>query len=80
MERGHITKAVFSTEIRCAVCGAIMTLVGGKHVPDDLRRQHMDEANADRRSVFVQPCEPCMERELGPARALKAALTEIKGA
>jgi hypothetical protein len=73
---GLVKDAVFSHCLHCSECGNLLQLKSGCAVAE-LAASHKHPRRTGNSVTYIQPCQNCIEIEVAPARALKAALLSI---
>lgn len=77
MNSGLIAPAVFRTALYCADCGAVLQHCKGVQISQEAKSAIARQEASDIYPVAIKPCKTCIEKETGPARALKAALDSL---
>jgi hypothetical protein len=70
---GLIKNATFSHRMHCSECGSLLRLKSGDQVAKT-DKLHPAISWSCYIVTFIEPCRECIEAEVAPARALKAAL------
>jgi hypothetical protein len=70
---GLVKQATFSHRMHCSECGSLLRLKSGDQVAKTDKLHPSINWSGDI-VTFIEPCRECIETELAPARALKAAL------
>lgn len=73
-DTGYLGPAEISVRFCCANCGALLQIKGGKA---QLGAGHDPLEIGPRRTVHIVPCSNCIEKEVGPAKALRLAIAGL---
>ena len=72
--RGYIGSAELTVKLLCADCSQPLQLKDG---PAQIGEQRARSEIGPVRSFYIAPCAGCIEKETGPARALKDAIAGL---